>query len=93
MRSHVNNDESLKKIYNRLSCIEGHTRGVKTMLTENFPCPEILVQLAAVRETIERVSRLILDKHLSECLARAAQEGDINKEIEELKAAIDKFLP
>ncbi|XHU95908.1 MAG: metal-sensitive transcriptional regulator [cyanobacterium endosymbiont of Rhopalodia gibba] len=93
IRSHVHSNESLKKIYNRLFRIEGHIRGVKTMLTENRPCPEILIQLAAVRGAIDRVSRSILDEHLSECVARAAQEGNINEEIEELKAALDKFLP
>ncbi|BBA79489.1 hypothetical protein RGRSB_0984 [cyanobacterium endosymbiont of Rhopalodia gibberula] len=92
MRSRVHSNESLNKIYNHLSRIEGHIRGVKTMVTENRPCPEILVQLAAVRGAIDRVSRLVLDKHLSECVARAAQEGNINEEIEELKAALDRFL-
>ncbi|YAI82030.1 MAG: metal-sensitive transcriptional regulator [cyanobacterium endosymbiont of Rhopalodia sterrenbergii] len=91
--SHVNSNESLKKIYNCLSRIEGHIRGVKTMITENRPCPEILVQLAAVRRAIDRVSRSVLDKHLSECVTRAAQKGNINEEIEELKAALDRFLP
>ena len=93
IRSRVHSDESLKKINNRLSRIEGHIRGVKTMVTENCPCTEILVQLAAVRGAIDRVSRLILDEHLSKCVARAAQEGNINEELEELKAALDKFLP
>lgn len=91
--SHVHSEESLKKITNRLSRIEGHVRGVKTMVTENRSCPEVLVQLAAVRGAIDRVSRLILDEHLSECVARAAKEGNIDTEIEELKAALDRFLP
>ncbi len=90
---HVHSEESLKKITNRLSRIEGHIRGVKTMITENRPCPEVLIQLAAVRGAIDRVSRLILDEHLSECVARAAKEGNIDQEIEELKAALDRFLP
>ncbi|WP_420911684.1 metal-sensing transcriptional repressor [Rippkaea orientalis] len=90
---HIHSEESLKKITNRLSRIEGHIRGVKTMVTENRACPEVLVQLAAVRGAIDRVSRLILDEHLSECIARAAKEGNIDAEIEELKAALDRFLP
>jgi DNA-binding FrmR family transcriptional regulator len=36
---------------------------------------------------------MILDEHLSECVARAAKEGKIEEEIEELKAALDRFLP
>jgi DNA-binding FrmR family transcriptional regulator len=78
---------------NRLSRIEGHIRGVKTMVQESRPCPDVLVQLAAVRGAVDRVSRMILDEHLTECVARAAQEGNIDVEIEELKAALDRFLP
>jgi CsoR family transcriptional regulator, copper-sensing transcriptional repressor len=90
---HVHSEASLRQIVNRLSRIEGHIRGIKTMVGENRPCPEVLVQIAAVRGAIDRVARLILDEHLSECVARAAKEGNIETELEELKAALDRFLP
>lgn len=63
------------------------------MVSENRPCPEVLMQIAAIRGAIDRVARIILDEHLSECIARAAREGSIETEIEELKAALDRFLP
>jgi DNA-binding FrmR family transcriptional regulator len=91
--AHVHSDESLRQIINRLSRIEGHIRGIKTMVQESRPCPEVLVQIAAVRGAIDRVARIILDEHLEECIARAAKEGDIVGEIAELKAALDRFLP
>ena len=84
---------SLKQIINRLSRIEGHIRGVKTMVSENRPCPEVLIQIAAVRGALDRVSRLVLDEHLTECIGRAAKEGNMESEIEQLKAALDRFLP
>jgi DNA-binding FrmR family transcriptional regulator len=89
----VHSEASLRQIVNRLSRIEGHVRGIKTMVGEHRPCPEVLMQIAAVRGAIDRVARLILDEHLSECVARAAREGNIDTEIEELKAALDRFLP
>jgi DNA-binding FrmR family transcriptional regulator len=91
--SHVHSEESLRQIINRLSRIEGHIRGVKTMVSEGRPCPEVLIQIAAVRGALDRVARIILDEHLSECISRAAKEGNIEVEIQELKAAIDRFLP
>ncbi len=90
---HIHSEESLRKIINRLSRIEGHVRGVKTMVQGHSPCPEVLLQIAAIRGAIDRVARIILDEHLSECIARAAQEGNIEVEIEQLKAALDRFLP
>ncbi|WP_254174665.1 metal-sensing transcriptional repressor [Planktothrix pseudagardhii] len=90
---HIHSEESLRKIVNRLSRLEGHIRGVKTMVQENRPCPDVLVQIAAIRGALDRVARIILDEHLSECVARAAKEGNIDDEIEALKAALDRFLP
>lgn len=89
---HVHDQESLKKIINRLSRIEGHIRGIKTMVSEGRPCPEVLVQIAAIRGAIDRVARIIFDEHLSSCITRAAYEGNIESEIEELKTALDRFL-
>jgi CsoR family transcriptional regulator, copper-sensing transcriptional repressor len=91
--SHVHSEESLRQIINRLSRIEGHIRGVKTMVSGGRPCPEVLIQIAAVRGALDRVARIILDEHLSECISRAAKEGNIEVEIQELKAALDRFLP
>ncbi len=91
--AHVHSEESLRRIINRLSRIEGHIRGVKTMVQESRSCPDVLVQIAAVRGALDKVARMILDEHLTECIARAAHEGNIELEIEELKAALDRFLP
>jgi len=63
------------------------------MVQNDRPCPEVLIQIAAVRGALDRVSRIILDEHLTQCIARAAKEGNIEMEIEELKAALDRFLP
>lgn len=90
---HVHSEASLRQIVNRLSRIEGHIRGIKSMVQESRPCPDVLIQIAAVRGALDRVARLILDAHLTECVARAAQEGNIEIELQELKAALDRFLP
>ncbi|MBD2612723.1 MAG: metal-sensing transcriptional repressor [Nostoc sp. GBBB01] len=90
---HVHSEESLRRIVNRLSRIEGHIRGIKTMVQQNSPCPDVLLQIAAVRGALDRVARIVLDEHLSECIARAAKEGNMEVEIEQLKAALDRFLP
>jgi DNA-binding FrmR family transcriptional regulator len=90
---HVHSEESLRKIVNRLSRIEGHIRGIKTMVQQNSPCPDVLLQIGAVRGALDRVARIVLDEHLTECIGRAAQEGNIEVELEQLKAALDRFLP
>lgn len=90
---HIHSQESLRRIVNRLSRIEGHVRGIKTMVQQSSPCPDVLLQIAAVRGALDRVARIVLDEHLTECVARAAKEGNMEFEIEQLKAALDRFLP
>jgi len=89
---HVHSEASKKQLINRLSRIEGHLRGIKTMIEDDRPCPDVLIQIAAVRGGLDRVARLILDEHLSECINRAVDDGNIEAEIEALKAALDRFI-
>jgi CsoR family transcriptional regulator, copper-sensing transcriptional repressor len=90
---HVHNEESLRQIINRLSRIEGHVRGIKTMVNEHRPCPEVLNQIAAVKGAISSVAKIILEEHLEECLIRAVDQGNLEAEIKELKNALNRFLP
>jgi len=90
---HVHDEESMRQIVNRLSRIEGHVRGIKTMVTENRPCPEVLNQIAAVKGAISSVAKIILEDHLEECLIRAVDRGNLEAEIKELKDALNRFLP
>jgi DNA-binding FrmR family transcriptional regulator len=89
---HVHSEDCRRQLNNRLARIEGHIRGVKTMVNESRPCPEVLIQIAAIRGALDRVARLILDEHLSQCITRAAQEGNIETELAELRSALDRFL-
>jgi CsoR family transcriptional regulator, copper-sensing transcriptional repressor len=90
---HVHNEESSRQIINRLSRIEGHVRGIKTMVNEHRPCPEVLNQIAAVKGAISSVAKIILEEHLEECLIRAVDQGNLEAEIKELKNALNRFLP
>ncbi|WP_414572218.1 metal-sensitive transcriptional regulator [Nostoc sp. CCY 9925] len=89
---HSYSEASLQDLVKRLSRIEGHVRGVKNMVETSRPCPDVLVQIAAVRGAIQQVGRIILNEYLKESVARTAQEGDIKTEIEALKTVLDRFL-
>ena len=90
---HVHDEESVRQIVNRLSRIEGHVRGIKTMVKEHRPCPEVLNQIAAVKGAMSSVAKIVLEDHLEECLIRAAERGNLEVEIEELKKALNRFIP
>jgi len=84
---------NLRRGKTRATPQEGHVRGIKTMVQQSSPCPDVLLQIAAVRGALDRVARIVLDEHVTECVQRAAKEGNLEAEIEQLKAALDRFLP
>lgn len=81
-----------KEVIARLSRIEGHVRGLRKMVEEDKDCPDVLLQVAAVRAALNQVGRILLEDHMESCVIAAAKEGKGEKAIEELKAALMKFM-
>lgn len=79
-------------VLNRLARIEGHVRAVKRMVEEDADCPDVLVQIAAVRAALNSVGRLILEDHMQGCMIKAAQEGDFEDAFRDLKKSLDQFI-
>ncbi len=85
---HESNDDVLK----RLARIEGHVRGIKRMVEEGTPCPDLLVQIAAVRSALNNVGQIILEDHLKHCMVRAVENGDFENAMSDLKLSLDRFI-
>jgi DNA-binding FrmR family transcriptional regulator len=63
-------------IVNRLKSIEGHVRGIQRMVDEGAYCIDIINQNLAVQRALEKVNRLILERHLQTCVTTAIQGHD-----------------
>jgi len=57
---HVHNHEHTQAVIHRLSRAIGHLESVRKMVAEERDCSEVLIQLAAVRGTLNAISRIIL---------------------------------
>lgn len=57
-----------KKIINRLKTIKGHIQGIENMVESEKGCDEILIQIAAVKQSIHKVGLAIMEAHASECM-------------------------
>ena len=79
-------------VINRLSRIEGHVGGIKRMVDEDVSCPDVLVQIAAVRSALNSVGRIILEDHLRNCMVDAVQDGDYEEAMRSLKISLDRFI-
>lgn len=58
----------------RLQKIEGQLRGLQKMVADERSCPDILVQLAAVRSGVESVAVLVLRNYAHICAAKKGAE-------------------
>jgi len=85
---HENNDAVIK----RLARIEGHVRAIKRMVEEDTPCPDVLVQVAAVRSALNNVGQIILEDHLRHCMVRAVEDGDFEDAMKDLELSLDRFI-
>lgn len=89
--SHPHSHENKKLVQNRLARAAGHLEKVRRMVDEDVDCPEVLVQLAAVRAALESTGKVILQDHLRHCVVDAVEDGDEDA-ILNLCEAIDKFI-
>ena len=83
---------SQKQVLNRLARIEGHVRSVKTMVSEGRDCPEVLLQIAAIRKALDSTAKVIFADHLQHCLVHAVREGEADDSLESFQKALDHYI-
>ncbi|MCI2425878.1 metal-sensing transcriptional repressor [Candidatus Acetothermia bacterium] len=85
-------ERTRQEVVERLSKIDGHVRAIKRMVEEDRDCPEVLLQISAVRAALDQVGRIILEDHLDTCIVAAIKEGSEEEAIVKLKESLARFL-
>ena len=85
-------EKTHQKVRDRLSKAEGHVRAIRRMVEDDRDCPEVLLQLAAVRAALAQIGRIVLEDHLDTCIVAAIEEGSGEKAIAKLKESLARFL-
>lgn len=80
-----------KDLMNRLNRIEGQIRGIKRMVEEEYYCPDILVQVAAVNAALNSFNKVLLGNHIRTCVIQDIREGR-EETVEELLATLQKLM-
>jgi CsoR family transcriptional regulator, copper-sensing transcriptional repressor len=92
LSQHHHQHKERKQVVNRLARIEGHVRAVKEMALEGRDCPDLLLQIAAIRKALDAVGKVILKDHLEQCVVAAVHQGDEEKILADLQQALDHFI-
>lgn len=83
---------SHKKEISRINRVIGQMEGVKKMIENHRYCPDILIQLKAVRSAIKSIEGNVLKTHLESCVADSFLDVEKRDEkISEIKELLDKF--
>ena len=79
------------QVKNRVKRIEGQLRGILKMMDENKDCKEVITQLSASRNAIDRTIGVIVSSNLVDCVQKANDQGE--KTMEELvKEAVNLLV-
>ena len=85
-------DAAMKQdLSNRLKSVEGHIRGIQRMVEDDVYCMDILKQIKAVQQALERVSAITLENHLNTCVTTAIRSDDSVKQERMVLEIMDVF--
>jgi DNA-binding FrmR family transcriptional regulator len=79
-------------LLNRLARIEGHVRAIRQMVEVDRDCPDVLLQIAAVRSALNKVAKILLKQYAEQNLVDASQGGNLEVEIARLRSALDSLI-
>ncbi|CCY46664.1 copper-sensing transcriptional repressor CsoR [Firmicutes bacterium CAG:822] len=82
--------ETKKNLINRLNRINGQVNGVKKMIEEDSYCNDILIQLSAIKNSVQSLSNELLDSHLRTCITKGLQKGNLDA-VDEVVNLFKKF--
>lgn len=91
MPGYSGNKEELKA---RLRRIEGQIRGLERMVDTDKYCIDVLTQVSSATKALQSVALILMDDHLSHCVAEAAAQGGkvADDKIAEASAAIARLV-
>ena len=86
------NDQVRAEVLSRLHNTKGHIAGIERMVEEKAPCKNVLLQLSAVRASIEKIGIYILENNAVECLLTHSPEPEEKQKVEQIVKDMITFL-
>lgn len=62
------------------------------MAIEGRDCPDLLLQIAAIRKALDNTAKLIFTDHMENCLVDAVHQGNEEEVLQDIKKALDNFI-
>jgi DNA-binding FrmR family transcriptional regulator len=62
------------------------------MTIDGRDCPDLLLQIAAIRKALDNTAKLIFPDHLENCLVDAVHQGNEQEVLQDIKKALDNYI-
>lgn len=75
--------EYTQQMKNRMKRIEGQLRGILKMMEEGKDCREIVTQMSAARNALDRTIGVVVSANLEQCVRMQLEKGEDTKHLVE----------
>jgi DNA-binding FrmR family transcriptional regulator len=86
-------DEAVKEeLLTRLRNVKGHITGIEGMIEKDKDCSELLIQLSAIKSSINKIGLTMAENSACQCILESIQEGkEVEEAVQEALGTILKF--
>lgn len=84
--------DTQERILHRLKIAQGHLKKVVSMIEQDSYCINVIHQLQAVESGLKETGNVLLENHLSCCVADAMNKGKKEEAIKEIMQVFKKRL-
>ncbi|GAB6098167.1 metal-sensitive transcriptional regulator [Halanaerocella petrolearia] len=86
------NEKLKKELLTRLKTVKGHIEGVERMVEEDKDCQEVLIQLSAIKSSLNKIGLSLLENDACQCIAESIrEEEDLEVAVKETLDTVLKF--
>ncbi|VBB06793.1 metal-sensitive transcriptional repressor [Lucifera butyrica] len=89
----MQNESVQNEVLLRLKNVKGHIAGIERMVEEHQACSNVMIQLSAIRSSIEKIGIYILENNAIECLCNELdQKPEDKQKVEQIVKQMISFL-
>lgn len=70
-----------KKMVHRLKRVEGQVRAILRMMEEKKDCRDVVTQISAARNALDRTAALIVSTNLEQCIREQQEKGQDSEDL------------
>jgi DNA-binding FrmR family transcriptional regulator len=86
-------DQKVKQeLISRLRTVKGHIGGIEKMVENDKDCTEILLQISAIKSSVNKLGLYLAENNVCECIAESLEDGeDVKPAVQEAMTSIFQF--